>query len=347
MKRFLLIVLSAFFLSTVHAAQIQPQSHIIGGDPVDIGALQEVVAVRMTVYGSSGLPRERRCAGTVVASRWVMTAAHCFFSGRLGDNIQDATATETTIFLDHQQISSSVLDPESGIPVSNIFLHPDFAAGSGSYDNDIALIEMAFPVTTDAIALQGGDVVAGEVATVAGWGVTEIGLDGRPTLSPRLSDELQQAELPVVDIETCRAAMGAANVSDNMICAGYPEGGVDSCLGDSGGPLLVKGDQGLVQAGIISFGDGCAKPGRYGVYTRVASYTSWISELTGVTVEPVDARTAQSSEELQPQSQQTVAVQPRSGGGGAFGMASLLVALVRLLPRRRTWRYMKRVKTPV
>ena len=56
-----------------------------------------------------------------------------------------------------------------------------------------------------------------------------------------------------------------------MLCAGYPQGGTDTCQGDSGGPLLAKAlDRSLRLVGATSFGDGCAQPGKPGVYARVA-----------------------------------------------------------------------------
>merc|ERR1712136_670817 len=71
-------------------------------------------------------------------------------------------------------------------------------------------------------------------------------------------------------------------VYDTNICAGYEAGGVDACQGDSGGPLVCyqQDDTNWVLHGITSWGDGCAKARKPGVYTRVSKYISWINKTT-------------------------------------------------------------------
>ena len=93
------------------------------------------------------------------------------------------------------------------------------------------------------------------------------------------SDILQKAELPLVDNATCntKEAYDGA-IKPGMMCAGYREGGINSCQGDSGGPLVLRGKDGPVQVGLVSWGAGCARKLRYGVYTRVDAYSDWIAD---------------------------------------------------------------------
>jgi secreted trypsin-like serine protease len=66
-----------------------------------------------------------------------------------------------------------------------------------------------------------------------------------------------------------------------MMCAGSREGGIDACQGDSGGPLVKRAESGPVLVGVVSFGEGCARKLKYGVYTRISHYRSWIERVVG------------------------------------------------------------------
>ena len=82
-----------------------------------------------------------------------------------------------------------------------------------------------------------------------------------------------EVSVPVVTKETCQAAH--SGITDGMLCAGG-EAGKDSCQGDSGGPLTYKEGSQHVLIGDVSFGDGCANAGSYGVYGRISYYRNWI-----------------------------------------------------------------------
>lgn len=92
------------------------------------------------------------------------------------------------------------------------------------------------------------------------------------------TDNLHQAEVPVVPLSECRSSYGTFPLNDRMLCAGYKAGRVDSCAGDSGGPLLARrpSDDRWTVFGVTSFGDGCGQKGKFGIYTNVEKYVKWI-----------------------------------------------------------------------
>jgi len=89
---------------------------------------------------------------------------------------------------------------------------------------------------------------------------------------------LRQIEVPVISFRECDFWL---RLTENMMCAGYLEGGKDSCSGDSGGPLVCKQGDTWLQYGIVSHGRGCARPNSPGVYTDVVKFLPWIEEQTG------------------------------------------------------------------
>lgn len=116
---------------------------------------------------------------------------------------------------------------------------------------------------------------------VSGFGLSEV--VGRRILT----NTLKYVRLPVVEQDTCSASLTLQKtlkknvpvLTDNMFCAGFPEGGMDSCQGDSGGPFTLNDNGRFWAAGIVSWGIECGKEGTYGVYTKTTNYLDWINKI--------------------------------------------------------------------
>ena len=98
-------------------------------------------------------------------------------------------------------------------------------------------------------------------------------------LSPLGSPSLQEVDLPTIASTSCQTTYPQAVVGAGQLCAGHEDVGKDSCQGDSGGQLVAFDIRGCpYQIGIVSWGEKCAVPGRYGVYTRVSHFAQWIRD---------------------------------------------------------------------
>jgi trypsin len=231
--------LTALLLAlTLATPQAQAEPKIVGGEVVEDPAAYPFMVALTTPEG------RQFCGGALTEPRTVVTAAHCVANLKPRDVRIVAGRTDLA---DERGTVSKVTDIE---------VHPDFrAATTGA---DIAIITTAKSLPYQPIALPRPDLYeAGTKGTVLGWGHTSEG--GEP------SRQLREADIPIMADEDC--AYPEYDPA-SMFCAGLPEGGVDACQGDSGGPFVVDGRL----AGIVSWGNGCARPDQPGVYTRVAAY---------------------------------------------------------------------------
>ncbi|KAH8336750.1 hypothetical protein KR059_002301, partial [Drosophila kikkawai] len=159
----------------------------------------------------------------------------------------------------------------NGVVVRVEKLIPHELYNATTTDNDIALVKVtpSLPLATyaamESIELSTEEPKVGATATISGWGYTTEG--------GRSSNQLQQVTVPIVDSAKCQEAYYWRPISEAMICAGVSAGGRDACQGDSGGPLVVNGKL----AGIVSWGEGCARPNYPGVYANVAYFNEWIT----------------------------------------------------------------------
>ncbi|WBB68457.1 serine protease [Micromonospora sp. WMMD812] len=196
------------------------------------------------------------CGGALYSSRLVLTAAHCV--GSTGAN------TSITATLGVVDLQSS-----SRITVRSNYVYR--APGYNGNGKDWALIRLATPVTgLSTLKIANTTAYDNGTFTVAGWGAAR---EGGPQ-----QRYLLKATVPLVNDSTCDANYGGDVIPAEEICAGYTSGGVDTCQGDSGGPMFRRdANNAWIQVGIVSWGNGCARPNYPGVYTQVSYFASAIA----------------------------------------------------------------------
>ncbi|XP_031593455.2 hyaluronan-binding protein 2 [Oreochromis aureus] len=243
-------------------------TRIFGGLKVSPGAIPWQVSVEVRPTGSAQ-PFRHVCGGILIASCWVLTAAHCIEPNK-----------------DMQVLagSLSLSKPDPGtqtIPVQRTIRNPNYRETSEAVYNDIGLLKLSgtpgfcanetqFVKTA---CLPNAPLPDGTECKISGWGATEQSDYG--------SSHLLEANVLLINQGKCSDPSVYGNILDNsMFCAGYLEGGVDSCQGDSGGPLTCMQNNANVVYGVVSWGDQCGKKNKPGVYTRVTNFVDWIKANT-------------------------------------------------------------------
>jgi secreted trypsin-like serine protease len=247
------VLVLAVVLSSVLASP--PADAVVGGREVPQGRYKWLVSLQA---GGSHI-----CGGTVIAQRWVLTAAHCV------DGIPAGRLSIVAGDVDHTK--------GRRIPVRRVRIHGRWNPDALSFD--AALLRLRRDAKVPAVRLaRPADAPLwrhGAPVTTAGWGsrAPVVGL-----VPPLLDTRMHEAPLRVVGDDRCTDAT-APGV---QVCAAALL--KDSCHGDSGGPLFATRDRREVQVGIVSYGTGCAVPTFSGVYTEVGSrpIRSFIRRVTGV-----------------------------------------------------------------
>ena len=292
--------------SSARAASVQ-FTRIVGGETASAASWPWQVALVESHErdGRRGVRFRQFCGGSVIAPRWVLTAAHC---------VDDLRPEDLQVLVGAHDLDRGgrLLD------VRAIHVHEDYSKPTEG--NDIALLRLARVAGVAEVELptaeRAEDVATpGTPATAIGWGLLRPlrcksgskpgahgcrprgggsghfvdGLTGKPVkLSDVRTSKLMEVELPLVGEETCRDAYPGAAIDQRTVCAGLRRGGKDSCQGDSGGPLVVRDGDTWFQVGVVSWGQGCARPGKYGVYTGVGAFARWIRAETGLALAVAD-----------------------------------------------------------
>ncbi|MGP3981372.1 S1 family peptidase [Streptomyces sp. KR80] len=236
-------------------AAVSLQPNMAQAQPADAGAAPPVVGGKPAAKGEFPfmVRLSMGCGGALYSKTIVLTAAHCVRGSGSNTGI---TATAGVVDL---QDSSAVK-----VKSTRVLQAPGYN-GTGK---DWALIKLAQPIDLPTLQIAKSTDYDNGTFTVAGWGADREGGNQQRYLL--------KAEVPFVDDATCKSAGGSYKdlVTAEEICAGKMDtGGVDTCQGDSGGPMFRKDNAGAwIQVGIVSWGEGCARPGKPGVYTEVSHF---------------------------------------------------------------------------
>lgn len=246
-----------------------PSVRVIGGQDVAsvhtypwMGLLQ----VRKTTADQTS---QLLCGASFINSGWVLTAAHC-----VADKTWLAGASDVSVFAG--QVDKDRFTPADEHPAAQVYVHRDY--NPDSQLNDIALIRLSVSYTGGTLAL--ANEAQSQHALVTPQGLRILGWGKTSNSETQGSTVLQTALLNPIDAQDCQTAW--PGLPDSAFCAKGDEVSagsgqyVDSCFGDSGGPLISETGS-SVQVGIVSFGTQNCGTNVPSVYTRITSYLSWIS----------------------------------------------------------------------
>jgi len=213
-----------------------------------------------------------KCGAALLSENWAITAAHC---------VESVNPDELLLRMGEFDLNDEEHEPFTfqDRKVQIVASHPKFDPKTFEYD--LALLRFYEPVvfTPNIIPVcipEDDEDLVGRDAWVTGWG--RLYEDGP------LPSKMQKVTLPIINNTECELMYEQAGFREHIphifICAGYREGGKDSCEGDSGGPMSVqRQDSRFMLSGVISWGIGCAEKNQPGVYTRISDFREWINQI--------------------------------------------------------------------